>query len=654
MDIVTSVPMNRARYREVDAKMRRATRRLPGCSDCTNIAPHPIDGATSGADHGVSKYAGMTAAVGQTLSIPLFANAQKMKEAPVLLRRAATISGLLGLIITEKPRDQWYSVLADMTSQRVAQNTRAFAAKLMIQESEAFTTALLFSMLQGALGAAVGIEDDVVLGYRKAMASLDTALAAIAKDDVDRSKLNGIGALGWSVTDTIADWIKENIGTALDWVISALGKLGRQVSEYLCKGMKALFTGSLEPVGGVMCTIIQLTLGGAIDSIRAGAAILKALFLGLSKFFAALFSAKWKDAALALVEMVNIIVVVILGGTFSSFLGIPMVDAELTPQQKADGLVSLEGLGRQLPVSFTVTLIASVLGVLISGPNPVTISALLVTLAPAVSVIVVPALSRTSKFRGVDLNILKAGVEAIVKIGALVVATVMSMGDVIQRFGDALDRYWKKLKKDPGGELTKLMSSFTATFTARWNEFMAKIVTGSLKGIGSGIMAFLSFLPDVLIAMGDPDLTSAVQAGKQLVETTLTTIEQAKTLWERAIKDAATDIRVAKLMREHIDEARPTLDSICVNHPNDPAFKAYCDFPKEVGTEKIVTVEKIVYRDQPATPGSGSSPVAPKKPGTTTITVETRTPKKSGISGTMIFAGTAAAVLAVIALGKGA
>jgi hypothetical protein len=547
------------------------------------------------------------------------------KEAPPLLRRVSVLAALYGMMVTERPKSEWYSFLASLTSPSLANNTQKLALKMSasFSEDDALTVALTFAFLQGALGAQLGeSNDEVVVGYQRALSALDDALATLKKEAVlakagvpEGAKLAGLGALG-GLGDVILDWIKENIGKAFDWVIAALAKLGKQISDLLCRGFKVLFTGAAEPVGGVLCAITQFVLGGLVDTIRTGIAIAKTIFLGLAQFFANLFSAKWSDAAMALVTMVNTCVVLMLGGPVSSLLGVPITDAEITGQQQAEGVKSLETIGRELPPTFTVVLIAAVLGVVFGGPTPVSISALIVALTPAVAVIVAPALKNgpVAKFRRMTVETIKLGIETFVKIGAMVISTVMSLNDVFQRLGDAVKRYFKRWEKDPSMEANKLLDSFANKFPQKWNEFMDKLKKGSIGDAVKAVKGLLGFLPDLLlaVAMSDPDLAEIATTAKQILDTAKTTYQKATQLWDEAFAEEPDPAKRIKLLRDSIDADRRKLDVLCRIGNN--AKNPLCVFPKEQQTEKIVTVEKNVCQPgaKPVQVNAKECPVPPK------------------------------------------
>lgn len=614
--------MNRARYRELDAKVRRLNRRT-ACPSCVAPGDHVIDKATAGADSGLRRYDGVTAAVGHALSLPELARGAP-KEAPALLRRVSVLAGLYGMMVTERPKDEWYSFLSSLTSPKLANDVRKFVARLSsMDEADALTVALTFAFLQGALGARIGVQDETVAGYQRAMESLDHALATLKREQVLRAagaaengQLAGLGALGNWLTDQIADWIRNNIGTAFDWVIAQLAKLGKQISDLLCRGFKALFTGPLEPVGGVMCSIVQIVLGGLIDTLRSGIALMKTIFLGLANFFAALFNAKWEDAAMALVTMVNTCVVIMLGGPFSTLLGIPMTDAEVTDAQRNDGIKSLETIGKELPPTFTVVLIAAVLGVVFGGPTPVSISSLIVALTPAVAILLAPALKNgpIAKFRNMDVGLIKLGIETIVKIGAMVVAQVMSLADTFKRLGAAVQRYFERWKNDPKMEAQKLLDVFTGQFQKRWDDFMAKVKTGSIGATIKAMKEFLKTMPDLLlaIAMSDSDLKEIAKVAKEIASVAKTTYQKATDLWNEAFAEEPDPTKRIKLLRDSIDADRSKLDVLCRIGNNDK--NPLCVFPNEQQKERVVTVEKNVCQpgQQPLAVKGQTCPVPPK------------------------------------------
>lgn len=448
--------------------------------------------------------------------------------------------------------------------------------------------------------------------------------------------------------DIVTEWVSNNIGKAFDFVIVKLQEMGKAATGLLCSGFEKLFTGSLAPVGGVLCSIVKLTLGGAISAIASAAAILKIVFVGLGEFFANLLAGqllpedgymkdveagikttKKKGAVMALVEMVNAIVVIALGGTFSSILGVPIVDAELTADQRAQGVKSLETLGRELPPTFTIMLVASVLA-LVFAPSPQSIAGLVLTLVPAISKIVGPVLkARIPKFRDMPIQQITAGIEAIVKIGAMVIMQAIGLADVFDRFGKALERYYNKITASgPAGQQARqaLLTSFTAEFPKAWNRFMESIKTAKLMEAKDGLLQLLGVIPDLLIAIAqhDPDLAEVAQTAQQIVNTAKSAYQQAQEIWAEAMKEFKNPEDAINAIRAEMDKFRQQLDQLCA----DPKFKALpaCQFPREQQTEKIVTVEKIVYRDRAPEPAKTGAVSGETKVTTAVVTTKPQIP----------------------------
>jgi len=457
-----------------------------------------------------------------------------------------------------------------------------------------------------------------------------------AKSDIDpRSGL-----------DIVTEWVTNNIGKAFDLVIVQLSKMASAATGLLCSGFEKLFTGPLAPVGGVLCTIVKLTLGGAVSAIAGGVAILKVIFVGLGEFFSNLFAGqllpedgymkdieagrpttKKKGAVMALVEMVNAIVVIALGSTFSTVLGIPIVDAALTADQRAQGLKSLETLGRELPPTFTIMLVSSVLSLIFGGPTPVAISGLILVLTPAISKIVGPVLkTKTVKFKDVPMEQITAGVEAIVKIGAMVVMQAMNITDVFKKFATALERYWNKLTSGDPAARQALVDSFAKEFPRAWNRFMENIKVAKIMEAKDGILQLLSIIPDLLVAIAqhDPDLAEVASTAQTIVETAKSAYQQAQDIWADAMKEFKNPEEAVKAIRRELDKFRQQLDAYCA----DPKFKnlAECQFPRERQTEKIVTVEKIVYRDRAPEPAKTGAISGETKVTTSYVPVNTQTP----------------------------
>lgn len=849
-----SFPMNRARYRELDAKMRRLSKRLDcnsGCSTAKGPAafqknPLLIDQLTAGTQSASLKYSGAVSAVGHALSMPQFEKAYKDRELPTLLRRVTTLSGLIGLYVTDQPREKWRDTLAQVTSFKIADQTMAFSKMMKLSDEESIPAALTLVLLQGALAHQIGEKNDLSIGYRRAMQLFDSSIGSLQREAVrdSASKLNGLGLIAanpffnvtvlaqgpltplelyeklnfaeipsdipgnvtpadvisfavtlinnndsqqaltdwskaapawidaakrnafrlaafgvgrlpllkanrpvdpvkvkrkfdqlasepgnlnlqthsewavrppewdsktrdelvgaslanlligyqkfrglnlcnealkdsaewitepcaafntglaraakidlvyrawkkafpdrgnpdnctinyytqfkWCDVDTLAGemkvkesvgrpvpkqeekergdgpflkWIKENLGPAIDWIIVKLKELAAKASELLCKAFKAIFP---DPVGGVLCRIFEVILGTVTAVITTVLGILKTVLIGLGKFFVAIFGGDIKGAALALVQMINTCVVMLLGGLFQDQLGVALVEAELTPDQKAAGMISLEGLGEKLPGTFTLTLIFSVLGVIFGGPTPVAISALITCLSPAVALIAVPALKRNiPSLKDAPNDKLALGTETVVKIVGMVVGFVLNMSDVFEKFSSAMKRYWERLKAKPGDELTKLGKGFADNFAKKWNDLSAACKGGNLRSISDGIKGFFSFFPDLLVALGDPDITDIAEQGKKLVAGTMSIYAQAQATWDQAMASYKTDVEKMDALKKQIEDFQKQLDVLCAI----PANKS------QPACQKPAPKETIVYVDS--------------KGGTATVNVKPQTP----------------------------
>lgn len=827
-------PINRRTLRGINAQGRRFAAKLGACSYGCPPAQHPLDGVSGRT--GLGKYAGITAALGAALqNDDLIRASRKQDEAPPLLRRVSTISAVIAMAATEKPRDQWYRIIGDVTTLETAATVRKLAAKMPIREEDGVAYSLALVLLHGAIGEKAGQSGDSVIAYRKAMAAFDAAMESIRRKEVLRaggaSKLAGLGAAPagfwsdpantargykeatgyfpqpvrldlwvrdnqstnrdyaafvqivknnaddkrgvWGVgspnecKETIKsgkDWITEdcevnatdagdtaarlkkidlvrraftqatglqptacdinyytqykyctldtylvevkkkeaggrpaptqsdkvrgfsdtaagqaakelatdlaigkqiieaflagNISEGLGIIVKILGDIGKTASQFLCSAINLVFKdkdGRPTPAGQVLCAIITFLVGGIFDQIRGGVAIGKAIFDGLGKFFTELGKGNPKEAGKALVEATNVIVLILLAGNFTTLLGLPMVDQELTPDQRAKGYKSIESLAKDLGFDFTVGLIAAGLGVIFTGPTPVNISAVATAVSPAVVLVLAPVLKNDPRspesIRNSPLEVVKKGIDALVKIGAMVVVNVMNIQDVFVKFATALQRYIMRVKANPDVEWAKVKRNFEKEFDKQWNEFKAKVSNGNFDQKVAAVKGLVGFLPDLLVAvaMDDPDLAQVYLAGKKIFEEAKKTYAQAKQIWEDAMRNEPDERLRIKAMRDSLNTVKAQLDVLCQRYPDDPN----CKFPKDT-VEKIVTVEKVVekpvivekvvekqvvvYRDrEPSAPPASSSRPTPSAPAPSAPAPSA--PKKGGAAPLVLAAG---------------
>lgn len=629
MDAANIPGMNRARYRQIDSRMRKIMGRSgASCSSCAVDGDHILDKFAAGHPDGTDKYVGITVAVGVAASIPELAKVRKGTDLPAVLRRVSMLATVVAhaVFASGDSAQQRQQVLRDLTSFKACDDAMKFASRIKGSDLDRLQMGLVLVFLQGALGLRLGIADESVIGYRRALQKFDEALANLQRQKAglsgapESAVLAGLGALGGPVE------------SALDWVVTKLGEMGRSATGLLCKAMEAIFTGQLQPVGGVICSIIRLTLGGLFDATRSLIAVTKILFTGLANFFAALFRPDMNAAAIALVEMVNQIVIVLLGGTFSSYIGIPIVDAELTPQQKADGVKSLEAIGKALPGMFTISLVASVLGIVFGGPTPGSISALIVTLSPAVVEILAPVLKSgqiAEKFKQMPIEEIRKGIAVVIKIGSMVVAGVMQLPDVIRKFGVAIKGFADRMIKLPDAR-QRFMQEFMNNFTPAWNKFMDKVKVVNLLNAVTAAKELFKFLPDLIqaIAQSDPDLADAIDATKEIVDSAKSIVVRAKEVWKQAFDEAPRPDKI-RLAFEQFTESQRQLALLCASNSASP----YCtDFAK---------VQKYLPASTKKTPPKTNDKKAPPAKG-----------RKSKISGGIIAAVAGVAGLAVFAIAR--
>ena len=409
--------------------------------------------------------------------------------------------------------------------------------------------------------------------------------------------------------DFISNWIRDNLGPAFDMVIRQIGEMGRQASSILCTGIRKLFTGNLAPVGDVICRIIELTIGGLADSIRSGVMLLKLLFTGLGEFLAQLMRGDFSKAAMALVKMVNGLVMVLLAGPISGLLGLPMVKSEVTAAQRARGVVSLEELSERLPPEFTILLVSSTVGV-ITAPGPTTISALAVAVSPAIAIILAPVLKNgpIAEIRALTITQIERAIQTLVKIGAMVVAGVMKLQDVLAKFWNAIQSYARRLSSDPQGTLQRLGDSFVSKFTPLWEELVRRVTSGQIPESITACQKLVTTLPDlfVAIAMEDADLRDIAETTKRILDEGKTLYAQAASLWDEALKKEPSAAERVKLMQNQFDAVKRQL---CVANPSDPR----CTEPKPETRIVEKVVEKVVYVDRPSPPAAAPPKAAAPK-----------------------------------------
>jgi hypothetical protein len=259
--------------------------------------------------------------------------------------------------------------------------------------------------------------------------------------------------------------------------------------------------------------------------------------------------------------------------------------------------------------------VAAGVGFILSGPTPNNLSALIIATSPAVVEFAAPAFKNDPRspesIRNAPLEVVKKGVAALMKIGAMVIAKVMTMNDVFLKFAGALGRYINRITgPNAPAELLKLKQSFLKNFDKQWEEFKLKMSNGKLDEKVAALKNLTNFFPDLIvaIALDDPDLSVIYAEGKKIFDEAKKTYEEAKKIWEDAMKAEPTDAAKIKVLRDSINTARAQLDVLCQKLPNDPN----CKFPSTV-VEKIVPVEKIVekqvivYRDPLAGGGMQSS-----------------------------------------------
>lgn len=852
--------MNRQGLRAMNAQARRLSRSLGACSAGCTPASHVLDG-TAGRT-GLGKYSGITAALGVALkNDDLVRASQRQDEAPPLLRRVSTIAAVVAMAATDRPRAQWYSTIAEITTAQTAETVKLLVRKMPVREEDAIAYSLTVVLLTGAVGEKAGERGDAVLAYQRAMAALDGALESIRRREKVRAespKLSGLGrvpstnkllfgeipsavgidfdpssvffyaaqfannkdsydalttwttnppswiepakqgafklaafavsrlpelsgpvnlqqaftyygplakdlaandvsALGeWAVNPpswrrtnkentwasaltnlivgyrkfkgvvvcgedlrTGADWILEPCGlsnsqsnrnakielvkaawteafpgktidncginyyTRLKWcsketyvsvmrekeaagrpaptqadlqrtfentaagqaaqqltqaartgvaiveaflsgniseglglVVKVLGEIGKTASQFLCSAINLIFKddkGQPTPAGQLLCAIITFLVGGFFDRIRGGVAISKAIFDGLGRFFSELLKGNFKDAGKALIDTTNTIVLILLAGDFTTLLGLPMVDQELTATQKAQGYRSIESLAKELGFDFTIGLIAAGVGFIFSGPTPNNVSAVIAAVGPAVALVLAPVLKNDPRspesIRAAPLETIKKGIGAIIKIGALVTVNVMTNQDVFVKFATAVGRYIDRFRQNPEAEVQKLKASFMKNFGKEWDNFKLKMANGNFDEKVAAIKNLVNFIPDILIAiaMDDPDLGAVLREGQKIFELGKQTYAEAKKIWEEAMKAEPNERTRLKDMRDALNKLRADIDVLCQKYPDDPN----CKFPEKV-VEKIVPVEKIVYRDAPTTSSQQMVMAAPK------------------------------------------
>jgi hypothetical protein len=794
--------LNRQTLRALNAQGRRLSRRLAPCAAGCTPPAHPVDG-TEGKT-GLGKYSGITTALGVALkNDDLIRAAQTQGDAPPMLRRVSTLAAVIAMAATEKPRDQWYKIIAEITTFQTSNDVRALASKMPVREEDAIAYALTIVLLRGAIGERAGERGDCVLAYQKAMAALDGALESIRRREKTRvmagpSRLAGLGSITEVASDTVlrtaypagwatwndreltrrgyreatgydpqpvrltawrennikanrtyaefvqivrndandkrgvwfvggpkeckesiktgADWITEdcevnatasgdtaarqkkidmvrpafkqatgleptncdinyytqlkwcttgtyvdqirqreaagrpavtqadkvrtfentaaaqavsqlteagktglaiieaflsgNISEGLGLVVKVLGDIGKTAAQFLCSAITLIFRGAdgqATPAGQVLCAIITFLISGIFNSMRNGAAISKAIFDGLGNLFRELGQGNFKNAANVLLNTTNNIVLILLAGDFTIVLGLPLVDQELTADQRAKGYKSIETLSKELGFDFTLGLVAAGAGMIFGGPTPNNVSSIIMAISPAVALVLAPVLKNDPRspesIRVAPLETIKKGILALVKIGALVTVRVMNNEDVLLKFGLAVQRYINRIRSNAPAELQKLKDSLSKNFGKQWDEFKLKMANGNFDEKVAAIKNLTAFIPDLLvaIAMDDPDLAQAYATGKILWDEGKKTYEEAKKIWEDAMKAEPTDAAKIKVLRDSINTARAQLDVLCQKVPDDPN----CKFPSTV-VEKIVPVEKIVekqvivYRDPPA------------------------------------------------------
>ena len=852
--------MNRQGLRAMNAQARRLSRSLGACGPACTPASHVLDGVSGRT--GLGKYSGITAALGVAIkNDDLVRASQRQDDAPPLLRRVSTIAAVVAMAATDRPRAQWYSTIAEITTAQTAETVKLLVRKMPVREEDAIAYSLTVVLLTGAVGEKAGERGDTVLAYQRAMAALDGALESIRRREVSRAnapvKLAGLGrvpstnklvfseipaAVGidfdpssvffyaaqfannrdsydalttwttsppswiepakqgafklaafavsrlpelsgpvnlqqaftyygplakdlaandvsvlgewaasppsWRRTNkentwasaltnlivgyrkfkgvvvcgedlrTGEDWIIEPCGltnsqsnrnakielvkaawteafpgrtidncginyyTRLKWcsketyisvmrekeaagrpaptqadlqrtfentaagqaaqqltqaartgiqiveaflsgniseglglVVKVLGEIGKTASQFLCSAINLIFKddkGQPTPAGQLLCAIITFLVGGFFDRIRGGVAISKAIFDGLGKFFSELMKGNFRDAGKALIDTTNTIVLILLAGDFTTLLGLPMVDQELTTEQRAAGYKSIESLAKELGFDFTVGLIAAGVGFIFGGPTPNNVSAVIAAVGPAVALVLAPVLKNDPRspesIRTAPLETIKKGIGAIIKIGALVTVNVMTNQDVFVKFATAVERYINRFKRDPGAEVQKLKDSFMKNFGKELDNFKLKMANGKFEEKVAAIKNLVNFIPDILIAiaMDDPDLGAVLREGQKIFELGKKTYEEAKKIWEEAMNAEPNERIRLKEMRAALNKLRAEIDVLCQKYPDDPN----CKFPQTVVekivpvekiVEKQVIVEKVVYRDAPVT-----------------------------------------------------
>jgi hypothetical protein len=210
MQIAPSLGLNRQKHRALNAHARRMSRQLSCGPSCSNgVEEHPILDRKYG-DSGLRKFAGVTSALGETLSIKPLVQSANDFDTPVLIRRVQTLTAILCTSIMRFERERWYDILRESTSFAFADMAKGVASKVQNQTpDDAFIIGVCFTMFTGAISLGTGEKENIAVGYLKVFGDFDKAtmdLSGPARNVRKAAGLAGLGSISGEKSLTCAPW----------------------------------------------------------------------------------------------------------------------------------------------------------------------------------------------------------------------------------------------------------------------------------------------------------------------------------------------------------------------------------------------------------------------------------------------------------------